>query len=183
MATYPRHHLELLPVRDVLALGDGRLQLLQHPRLQRLKKVSYSKVSRSTYRSAGDGQLDLAAVRAHQLGKLVAHALEGAQPVVLGQRVEEVLDDIAAAGGVLLQLSDDGLLVVDRQRGRRQDTRQLGVPLDHLAEGVEGARGRVEGGRLRGGRVLRRRLAGISRAPWACCEGVVGRMAVSQPLN
>jgi hypothetical protein len=155
-STHLRDDLETLSLRYVLAFGDGRLQLLQHPRIERLhKSIGARLLAGGTYRSAGNDQLHLSAVRAHKLAKLFAYSLERAEPVVLRQGVEEVLDDLAAAAGVLLQLDDDGFLVLGGQRRRGEDARQLGVPLEYLAEGIKRAGGRVENRSFGCGRVLR----------------------------
>lgn len=70
-----------------------------------------------TYSGTSDVELNLALVRTHQDGELVAHTRKNAQPVVLGQSRKEVLDRIALvlhAHG-LLQLGDDLLLVADAE--------------------------------------------------------------------
>lgn len=104
---------------------------------------------------AGDAELDLAAVGAHQSRELVADTLEGAEAVVLGQGVEEVLEDVGLVGtGDLLQLLDDLLLVGIGQGRGAEDGRELLVALQGLAEGGDGLGGLVEGGGLGGSGVL-----------------------------
>lgn len=59
-----------------------------------------------SYLSTSDPQLDLALASAHQLGELLADALQQTQSVVLGQSVEEILDSTAlvSATSVFLEL-------------------------------------------------------------------------------
>lgn len=106
-----------------------------------------------TYRSARDGHLDLAARGAHQLAEPGADGAQQRQAVVLGQGLQEVLDGLAAAAG-LLELGDDGGLVGGRQHGRLEDLDQLGVLGHQVGQLVHGVGGRVEGRGLGGGRVL-----------------------------
>lgn len=90
-----------------------------------------SKIDRKgTYRSAGDGHLDLTLGSTHQGAKLLAHALKNAQTVVLGQGGEEVLHGLALHTKGLLQLGNDLLLVLSAEGGRRQDGLQTGVLLE-----------------------------------------------------
>lgn len=97
--------------------------------------------------SAGDAQLNLAAVGAHEGSELLADSLEGTETVVLGQSDEEVLQDVALVGtSDLLELSDDLLLVGVGEGGSTEDGDQLGVGLQGLAEVGDGLGGLVEGG-------------------------------------
>lgn len=94
-------------------------------------------------------------MRAHQRPELVTDALQHAQPVVLGQRAQEVLQDLAlVAADQLLQLGHDLLLVADGQGRRADDGGQLAVGLEGVVEGGERPGGWVEGGRFDGGSVL-----------------------------
>lgn len=110
---------------------------------------------RQTYSSAGDVELDLAAVGAHEGGELLSDGLQDREAVVLGEGLEEVLDEaVLVRSDVLLELRDNGLLVGRRQRGRRQQLRQLGVLLEDGGEALEGLGRGLERGRLGRGRVL-----------------------------
>jgi hypothetical protein len=94
-------------------------------------------------------------VGAHQSTELLADTLEGSKTVVLGQSLEEVLDDVGLVGtGNLLELLDDLLLVGNGQGRSAEDGDQLGVGLQGLAEGSDGLGGLVEGSGLGGGSVL-----------------------------
>ena len=73
----------------------------------------------------------------HQLSKLITHAHQSPQSVVLGQRSKQVLDNIAATGGMLEQLRDDLLLVRRRQGRGREDGSQFLVLLEDGRERVE----------------------------------------------
>lgn len=109
----------------------------------------------STHLSRGDVQLNLTTVGAHQSSELLADTLEGRKAVVLGQSLEEVLEDVGLVGtGNLLQLLDDLLLVGHGERRSAEDGGQLGVGLQGLAEGSDGLGGLVEGSGLGGGSVL-----------------------------
>jgi hypothetical protein len=107
------------------------------------------------YLSGGDVEVDLAAVSAHEGSELLADTLEGAETVVLGKGLEEVLDDTGLVGtGDLGELGDDGLLVGVGQGGGAEDGGQLLVGLEGLAEAGDATGSLVEGGRLGGGSVL-----------------------------
>lgn len=94
-------------------------------------------------------------MRTHQRPELVTDALQHAQPVVLGQRAQEVLQDLAlVAADQLLQLGHDLLLVADGQGRRADDGGQLAVGLEGVVEGGERPGGWVERGRFDGGSVL-----------------------------
>lgn len=109
----------------------------------------------SAYLGTGDVEVDLTTVSAHQSSELFADTLEGAETVVLGKGLEEVLDDTSLVGtGDLSELLDDGLLVGGGQGGGAEDGGQLLVGLEGLAEAGDGTGGLVEGGRLGGGSVL-----------------------------
>lgn len=113
-------------------------------------------IKKSTYGSAGDDQLDLAVVGAHELGELDAHTVEDTEPVVLGKGLEEVLDHVRLVGGAdaLVQLRHDLLLVLGVEGGRGDDGLELSILLEEVAERVERLGRRLEGGRLCGGGVL-----------------------------
>lgn len=107
-----------------------------------------------TYRSARNCHLNLSTGSAHQLAKLGADTSQQRQTVVLGQRLEEVLDGLAADAGALLELGNDGRLVGSAQHRRAQDGCQLGVLGNEVAELGQGGSGRVQRRGLDGGRVL-----------------------------
>lgn len=100
-----------------------------------------------TYLGTRDNHLDLSTRGAHDLGELVADALQDAQSVVLGQRSQEVLDGLVGARGAqrLLQLGYDGALVAGGQGGGAEDGHQLLVLGDEVTEGAQGLGSRVEG--------------------------------------
>jgi hypothetical protein len=111
-----------------------------------------------THLGRGDVQLNLTTVGAHQSTELLADTLEGSETVVLGQSLEEVLDDVGLVGtGNLLELLDDLLLVGNGQGRSAEDGDQLGVGLQGLAEGSDSLGGLVEGSGLGGGSVLQQR--------------------------
>lgn len=109
-----------------------------------------------SYLSAGDLQLNLPAISTHQHRKLLTHAVQDSQAVVLRQRRQKVLQDVslASAAGNLLQLSDDLCLILVRQSGRGQDGREFGVLLEDFTEGAEGFGCLFEAGGFGSGSVL-----------------------------
>ena len=108
-----------------------------------------------TYLSTGDAQLDLTTVSAHESTELLADTLEGAKAVVLGQSGEEVLQDVTLVGtGNLLELGNDLLLVGIGEGGGTEDSTQLLVALQGLAEIGNSLGGLVEGSGLGGSSVL-----------------------------
>lgn len=111
---------------------------------------------RTTYSSAGDGELNLASGSTHQLAELCANTLEKSQAVVLGERVEEVLDGVGLVltTGVLLELSDDSGLVLSGEGRRLHDVGELWVLNVDLREGAEGLGHGLERLRLHGSSVL-----------------------------
>lgn len=110
----------------------------------------------SSYLRTANNHLNLTTVRAHQHSEFLTDTLQNTQPVVLGKRLEEVLQDVLLVGaaGDLLQLRDDLRLVARRQGRRVEDRGQLRVPLERLAESGEGLGGLLERGGLCGCRVL-----------------------------
>jgi hypothetical protein len=132
--------LELLALADVGGLGDGALKAVESLVVEGL--------------GADDLHLDLAAGGGHDLGKLLADALEEAEAVVLGESGEEVLDGGGAGAGLLLELGNDGGLVLGAQGRGRKDSGQLGVLLDDGGEAGEGLGGGVEARGLDGRGVL-----------------------------
>ena len=72
----------------------------------------------------------------HELFKVVTHALQYAQSIVLGQSVEEILDCAALvhAAGVLLELSHDLRFVARGQGGCAEDGGQLVIGFEDLVE-------------------------------------------------
>ncbi len=97
-------------------------------------------------------------MRAHQRLKLLAHALQRAEPVVLGQRLHETLDGVcgfvAAGLGRLEELLHDLGAVRRGEGGGAQDGGEVGVGLEGAQKGVEGAGGGIQGGGFGGGGVL-----------------------------
>lgn len=94
----------------------------------------------------------------HQNTELLADTLEGSETVVLGQSLEEVLEDVGLVGtGNLLELLDDLLLVGNGQGRSAEDGDQLGVGLQGLAESSDSLGGLVEGSGLGGSSVLEQR--------------------------
>lgn len=91
----------------------------------------------------------------HQGLELLADALKETETVVLGQSLQEVLDDVAlVAAGDLLELLDDLLLVAGGEGWGSDDVGQLAVGLEGLSEAGESLGGLVEGGGLGRGSVL-----------------------------
>ena len=110
---------------------------------------------------AGDVELDLTAVSAHESSELLADTPEGTETVVLGKGLEEVLEDVTLVTGDLGELLDDGGLVGIAQARGIEDGAELLVGLEGLAEAGDGTSGLVEGSGLGGSGVLsRRRLEG-----------------------
>lgn len=108
-----------------------------------------------TYLSTGDAELDLTTVSAHESSELLADTLEGAQTVVLGQSSEEVLQNVTLVGtGNLLELGNDLLLVGVGEGWGTEDSTQLLVGLQGLAEAGDSLGGLVEGSGLGGSSVL-----------------------------
>lgn len=92
----------------------------------------------------------------HKDAKLLNNALQSAQPVVLSQSGEEVLDDALSVLGaeVLAQLGDNRLLIRLAQAGRRKDSREPGILLEDVGERLQRLGRRVELVGLRGGGIL-----------------------------
>lgn len=97
-------------------------------------------------------------MRAHQRPKLLHNALQQTQPVVLRQRVQEVLEDAVlvsgSATGNPLELGHDLLLIRGGQGRRVQDGSQLGVLLENGAQLRQGLGDVVEVGSFGGRSVL-----------------------------
>lgn len=111
--------------------------------------------SRNPYLSTGDVEVDLAAVSAHQGSELLADTLEGTETVVLGESLEEVLEDTGLIGtGDLSELLDNGLLVGGGEHGSTKDSAELLVSLEGLAEAGDSTGSLVEGSGLGGSGVL-----------------------------
>lgn len=127
-----------------MTLPDRALQLLEHLVVQRGR--------------ARDPQLDLAPIRAHEGVEFLADALQHAQPVVLRQRVQEVLDhvDLVRARDLLQFLHDLGF-VFGAERRRSEHRGELGVLLERVQDAVQRFGRGFEGGRLCRRRVLVRR--------------------------
>lgn len=109
----------------------------------------------SSYLSTGDVEVDLAAVSAHQGSELLADTLEGTETVVLGESLEEVLEDTSLIGtGDLSELLNNGLLVGDGKHRGAEDSDELLVSLDGLAEAGDSTGSLVESSGLGGSGVL-----------------------------
>lgn len=94
-------------------------------------------------------------MRAHQGIKFVADVLQHTQPVILSERVQEVLHGAALViADELLQLSNDLLLVTDGEGRGAEDGGQFAVGLENVIEGGESLGGLVEGGSFDGSRIL-----------------------------
>jgi len=109
-----------------------------------------------SYRSTRNSQLNLPPIRTHQSPKLLADALQHAQAVVLGQRLEEVLDGVALVlnADLARELVDDAVLVGGAEGWGEHDVLQLGVALEHRSDVFEGFGDGVEGLLLGGCGVL-----------------------------
>lgn len=109
-----------------LTLPHRRLQPLHHPVLQPTR--------------TRDDQLHFPPIGAHQLGKLLTDPLQQAEPIVLRQRLQEVLDGAAlvSAAGMLFQLRDDGGLVGCAQGRRVEDGGEFAVGFQDRVEGGQG---------------------------------------------
>lgn len=108
-----------------------------------------------THLSAGDGHLNLATGSRDNLAKLLNHAVQETQSVVLGEGVEEVLEGGTAGTGLLDELGHDGRSVGGGQSRGGEDGNQLGVLLDDGAQLGELLGGGIEGGSLGGRGVLK----------------------------
>lgn len=81
----------------------------------------------------------------HQSRELITHGLQQAQSVILSQRVQEVLHNVAlVAAHELLQLLHDLLLVGDGEGRGANDASQLAVLLEGFAERRERLGGLVQ---------------------------------------
>lgn len=120
-------------------------------------KKKKKKNKNKTYLSAGNVQLNLALVRAHQSAKLLDNTLQQTQSVVLSKRGKEVLEDFALVGaaGNSLQLLHDLLLVAHGQSGGVEDDGEFGILFEDVAERGEGLGNLVEGRGFGRGSVLR----------------------------
>lgn len=91
----------------------------------------------------------------HESAELLTDGLQNTQPVVLGQGGQEVLQDVTLVStSDLLELLDDGLLVVGREGRGTDDGGELAVSLQGLTKGSEGLGGLVKSSRLGGSSVL-----------------------------
>lgn len=150
--------LSFLPwLNSDLATAFSRREtvLLSSSYTHRISRNPFPFFAESTHLGAGNVQLNLAAVSAHQSAELLANTLQSTETVVLGKGDEEVLQDVGLIGtGKLLEFGDDLLLVGVGEGRSAEDSGQLRVGLQGLAEGSDGLGGRVEGGGLGGGSVL-----------------------------
>ena len=107
-------------------------------------------------------EVDLAVVSAHQGSELLADTLEGTETVVLGESLEEVLDDTGLVGLVgtcnLEELIDDSLLVLVGKHRGAEDGDELLVTLEGLAEVGDSTGSLVESSGLGGSGVLFTRM-------------------------
>lgn len=90
----------------------------------------------------------------HQSRKLLTDTLQQTQAVVLSEGLKEVLDNVTLVTGELLELLDDLGLVGGSQGGSGDETGQLAVGLEDLAESGEGLGGLLKVGGLGGGSEL-----------------------------
>lgn len=126
--------------------------------------------SGSTYSSGSDNELDLAPGGAHESGELLSNTLKDAQSVVLGKRLEEVLDGVALvlATKVLLELGNDAGLVFGGEGWGGQNLLELCIFLEDGGKALEGLGCGVEGLRLDGGSVLDTNSYQIPFTPHSC---------------
>lgn len=164
---YLGDNLELLALAEV-GLGDGLLETVDGLLVKflgffvssgsRQYKSAQSETGSAEYRgmylSAGDVEVDLTTVSTHQSRKLLADTLQQTQTVVLSKGLEEVLDNVTLVTGKLLELLDDLGLVGGSQGGSGDETGQLAVGLEGLAENGEGLGGLLKVGGLGGGSEL-----------------------------
>lgn len=173
------HDLELLALA-VLGLGNGGFQTLEGLVVEFLilrKKNGWMLVSHnstflkggcicispadgkkgSPYLSRSNIQLNLPPMSTHQNLKLLTNPLQSAQPVVLGEGLKEVPQDLALLGSSahgLLQFLDDVGLIGHAQGWGIEDDGELGVLLEDVGEGAEGLGGWFQAGGFGGGGVL-----------------------------
>jgi len=132
-------NLELLALSNVRGLGNGRFETRQGLVIER--------------GSAGNGHFNLTASSTHELAKLLTDTLQERKSVVLGKCVEEVLDSVRPLTSVLLELSNDGRLVLSGKSWSSHDGGELSILMVDFVEGLEGLGGGVEGRALDGGSV------------------------------
>lgn len=108
------------------------------------------------YLGTRDRQFNLSSSSAHQDAKFVNHTGQNTQPVVVGQRFQEALNDtsLVISAEVLLELRNDLTLVRGAERWGREKRSEFSVLLEDSGERLEGAGGGFESGGFRGGRVL-----------------------------
>jgi len=128
----------------VLTLPHRRLQPLQHLLIQ--------------LRSTRHNELHLPSTGPHEHLELLTRAGQDAQPVVLGQCGQEILDGtgLIGAAGVTLKLLHDLLFIADGEGGGRQYGGKLGVFLEDRIERLDGAGSGIQVIAFGGGRVLSR---------------------------
>ena len=109
-----------------------------------------------TYCSAGNGQLNLPSVRAHEHAELLYNTRKSTQPVVLGKCGQEVLDNtlLVLRSNVLLKLRNDLLLIRDGEGRGAENLNELWVLLEQSLESLERLRGGVKDVGFRSCRVL-----------------------------
>lgn len=125
----------------------------------------------STYRSAGNAHLNLAASGANELSELVADAAQETQAVVLGQCLKEILDGCTTGtgSGVLLELGDDGGLVGGTQGRRFEYASQFRVAGHQATQLAESIGSRLKRRALDGSRVLLRNKGGTTFISFPPC--------------
>lgn len=183
--TYGVGDLKLLALANVGGLGDGGLEPVEGLVVEGLEHyvstVSSIYGAEETHLGRGDDELDLALGGADDLAELFADALEEAEAVVLGEGGEEVADGFAGGAGLLLELGNNGRLVLGAQGGGGQDGGQLGVLGDEGVELGEGLGCGVERGRLDGGGVLRN--GSVSLCGLGCCFPSISEIHSHPPTS
>lgn len=88
------------------------------------------------YLSTSNTQLNLTLMRTNKRLKLLNHALQQSQTVVLSKRSQKVLEHLVLVAGSSngLQFLDDLLFVADAQGRRVQDGGEFGVLFEDFAE-------------------------------------------------
>lgn len=131
------------------------------------RPLQRSKVTRGnpTHGSTCNRHLHLSTARGHEFGKVLAHSRQNPHAVILAQRAEEVPYHAPLGLCILAhqldQLAREHLLVLARERRRREDADQLRVPDEVRLEGAERSSGGVQSRVLGGGGVERRGVGAV----------------------